>query len=188
MVMVRYVGKKLCKWCLAAVPKGRLCWCGDECVHAYFLTHDWKAIRAAVLKRDAGVCRHCRRDTLKAQRVHRDVALHAWSKVPGNRYSKNYYFANHLPAACNASNPRCDRWRVVAIKIALAYGFGPTQHAGRDWWEADHIHERIRGGRDHLDNLRTLCLRCHKIETARLARERADERRARMPLAMEASP
>jgi 5-methylcytosine-specific restriction endonuclease McrA len=41
---------------------------------------------------------------------------------------------------------------------------------------------RHRCGRDTLDNLRTLCLRCHKIETARLARERADERRARVPL------
>jgi 5-methylcytosine-specific restriction protein A len=48
----------------------------------------------------------------------------------------------------------------------------------RDQWEADHIVERCRGGGNELSNLRTLCLECHKAETARLARERAAERRA----------
>lgn len=36
-------------------------------------------------------------------------------------------------------------------------------------WEADHIVPRSLGGTHDLDNLRTLCLRCHRAETARLA-------------------
>ena len=44
-------------------------------------------------------------------------------------------------------------------------------------WQADHIVERVRGGGHELENLRTLCLECHKRETARLAAERAQERR-----------
>ncbi len=45
-------------------------------------------------------------------------------------------------------------------------------------WEADHVTECIRGGWGKgIDNFRTLCIPCHKEETARLARERADERR-----------
>lgn len=48
----------------------------------------------------------------------------------------------------------------------------------RDQWEADHIVERVRGGGNELTNLRTLCLECHKRETARLAAELATERKA----------
>jgi 5-methylcytosine-specific restriction endonuclease McrA len=44
-------------------------------------------------------------------------------------------------------------------------------------WEAHHIVPVIRGGADHLDNLLTLCVNCHKIETAKLAAERALERK-----------
>lgn len=49
---------------------------------------------------------------------------------------------------------------------------------GRDWWEADHIVPVIRGGGQcGLDGYRTLCVPCHKGETAKLARERMTERR-----------
>ncbi|MBU0846685.1 HNH endonuclease [Patescibacteria group bacterium] len=45
-----------------------------------------------------------------------------------------------------------------------------------DLWQADHIVERVRGGSHELHNLRTLCVPCHKKETARLAHERKVER------------
>lgn len=41
---------------------------------------------------------------------------------------------------------------------------------GRDWWEADHIVARKDGGRDRLENLRTLCVPCHKARTAKQRR------------------
>lgn len=44
-------------------------------------------------------------------------------------------------------------------------------------WQADHIVPRCRGGGNELTNLRTLCVPCHKRETARLAAERKAERR-----------
>lgn len=54
------------------------------------------------------------------------------------------------------------------------------------WWEADHIVPVIEGGGDlGLDNIRTLCVPCHKTETATLAARRAAARRPpdlRMPL------
>lgn len=44
-------------------------------------------------------------------------------------------------------------------------------------WEADHIIPVILGGGCcGLDNYRTLCLKCHKEETAALARQRSIER------------
>lgn len=178
-VMVRYTGKSLCTWCLTPVTGRRSTWCSDACVDAFFMVHDWKQIRAAVLKRDAGVCRHCKRDTLKAERVHREIIRHAMTFHYPDR---KYHFSDSVFPLRKATNARVVRWRDLAIRLATLCGFGPAQRTDRDWWEADHIVERVRGGRDHLDNLRTLCLRCHKVETARLARERADERRARIPL------
>lgn len=178
-VMVRYLGKKLCTWCLTPCTGRRSTWCSDECVSAYFLVHDWKAVRAAVFKRDAGVCRHCARDTQRAQETHRKIIHHAMRLAFPDR---SYYFSRSVYTLRNHPDARVQRWRDLAVELATSFGFGATQYTDREWWEADHIIERVRGGKDALENLRTLCLRCHKIETARLARERADERRSRVPL------
>lgn len=42
-----------------------------------------------------------------------------------------------------------------------------------DVWEMDHITPLIEGGGDGLDNLRTLCLACHRSETLELRQRRA---------------
>lgn len=53
----------------------------------------------------------------------------------------------------------------------------------RSWWEADHIKPVVEGGGQcGLENLRTLCVPCHKRATAELAARRAQERkRAKQP-------
>jgi 5-methylcytosine-specific restriction endonuclease McrA len=52
-----------------------------------------------------------------------------------------------------------------------------------DFWQADHIVPRVRGGTNDIANIRTVCEACHKIETANLAADRAAERRdAKRPL------
>jgi 5-methylcytosine-specific restriction endonuclease McrA len=50
-------------------------------------------------------------------------------------------------------------------------------------WETDHIVPVVEGGGGcGLDNLRTLCVPCHKLETALLAKRRAEaKRRGHMP-------
>ncbi len=45
-------------------------------------------------------------------------------------------------------------------------------------WEADHIVPLIEGGEHSMENLRTLCLVCHKAETRALAGRLAERRRA----------
>lgn len=48
----------------------------------------------------------------------------------------------------------------------------------RSLWEADHIVPRVEGGSElGLDNLRILCVPCHKAETRKLAQRRARARR-----------
>lgn len=52
-------------------------------------------------------------------------------------------------------------------------------------YEVDHIRPLVEGGSNHPDNLRTLCVPCHRAETAALAARRAararDERESASP-------
>ena len=52
-------------------------------------------------------------------------------------------------------------------------------------WDADHIVPVVEGGGEcELENLRTLCLRCHRVETLRL-RERLRQAKVAMMLSSE---
>jgi 5-methylcytosine-specific restriction protein A len=49
----------------------------------------------------------------------------------------------------------------------------------RRWFDVDHVVPVVEGGGScGLENLRTLCVPCHKRETAKLAARRAEARRA----------
>ena len=52
-------GKKLCKVCDSALPKGRSSYCGDECA----LRNNPGFIRHHVWRRDKGICAACGIDT-----------------------------------------------------------------------------------------------------------------------------
>jgi hypothetical protein len=50
-------------------------------------------------------------------------------------------------------------------------------YTGRSLWEADHIVPVVEGGGEcDLSNLRTLCLRCHRMATLGLRLRRAEAR------------
>ena len=52
-----------------------------------------------------------------------------------------------------------------------------TSYTGRSLWEADHIVPVVEGGGEcDLSNLRTLCLRCHRMATLGLRLRRAEAR------------
>jgi len=38
----------------------------------------------------------------------------------------------------------------------------------KSWWEADHIRPVVEGGDSDLENMRTLCIPCHRGVTAEL--------------------
>lgn len=42
----------------------------------------------------------------------------------------------------------------------------------KSWWEADHIVAVVDGGDSDLDNIRTLCVGCHREVTAALRERR----------------
>jgi 5-methylcytosine-specific restriction protein A len=46
-------------------------------------------------------------------------------------------------------------------------------HKGRKtWWEADHILPVVEGGDSNLENMRTLCIPCHRGVTSELRARR----------------
>lgn len=70
----------------------------------------------------------------------------------------------------------------AAAEFAKQYGV-PAGRVRTDWWDADHRVPVIEGGGEcTLDNMRTLCIPCHKKETAALARRRARDRHEARPL------
>jgi 5-methylcytosine-specific restriction enzyme A len=139
-------GRCLCRWCAIEVPKGRRTFCSDDCVHEWRLRSDPRYLREQVLKRDRGVCKSCRVDTLVAQGI-------------------------------------LKRSRGATRQRLLGY-WDLTAHTGRSLWEADHIVPVIEGGGEcDLSNLRTLCLRCHRMATLGLRLRRAEAKAAARQLA-----
>ena len=102
-----------------------------------------------VFERDRGICAKCGIDTIwlrgKIQKIHR-LWRKYFSKMP---HSYSEYQADFGP-----------------------WGIDPYKRL----WEADHIIPVCEGGGCcGLDNYQTLCLRCHKKESAKLAKRRAIE-------------
>lgn len=139
-------GRCLCRWCATEVPKGRRTFCSDGCVHQWRVRSDPGYLRDQVLKRDRGICRSCRIDTL--------VAAGILKRSRGQTRQRLLNFWD-LP-----------------------------NYTGRSLWEADHITPVVEGGGEcDLSNLRTLCLRCHRMATLGLRLRRAEARQAARQLA-----
>jgi 5-methylcytosine-specific restriction enzyme A len=139
-----------CTMCGEPVPKGSRTWCSQKCVDAFMMQH-WPAHRRqAVHQRDRGVCQLCGTDTEMIRRI---VQRLRHGKTQGGI------------APFDAYRHAMEHYRNL--------GFSSHFH----WWEADHIVPQVEGGGHELENLRTLCLPCHKAETAALAARRATRRR-----------
>lgn len=61
-------------------------------------------------------------------------------------------------------------------RIRALIGAGAAARGRKTWWEADHIVPVVEGGDSSLDNIRTLCIPCHRAETAALHARRAGRR------------
>jgi 5-methylcytosine-specific restriction protein A len=153
-------GHLLCWWCKTEVTPPRRSWCSDECVHEWQIRSNVGYMRSCVFGRDSGICKSCGIDTVKRQQ---DARL-------------------ELRAAFEAAgNPRV--WSPKGYEIAKRLGEqwkqdGWPATVERDWWEAEHLVPVCRGGGEcGLEGIATLCVPCHKRSTAKLAAERAAERK-----------
>lgn len=101
-----------------------------------------------VLERDRGVCASCGVDTLFLQSMMLATFSGDWSDD--------------------------DRGRFERLLIGRVDWLGRILKP----WDADHVTPIRDGGSEDLNNLRTLCVPCHKAETAAFARTRSLRRRS----------
>jgi 5-methylcytosine-specific restriction protein A len=146
-------GRKLCRWCKSVIPKGRRTICSSECTEQILLrVNPDKYIRDRVYERDRGMCSMCGLDTVAL----RDAII----------YVRNLF-----------SPYKLNRWNDFLLFLR-DIGHERRWHGHLGLWDADHIVPVIEGGGQcGLDNIRTLCIRCHKKVTAELAARRAAQRR-----------
>jgi 5-methylcytosine-specific restriction protein A len=137
-------GFPLCRKCGKRMDHKLRRWCSEKCRESICETNPgW--MRSAVRRRDRGICSKCGWDTQK------------WHNI-----------ANAMRRFC-FYDPResYETWKWFYLE------FGLEGYESRSLWEADHIVPLIEGGGLGIDNMRTLCVPCHKTETAELARRRA---------------
>lgn len=137
------------------------------------------------------LCRWCQLEILARRRrtFCSDYCVHQWRMRSDPGYVRELVFARDrgVCALCAADT--------VSIYNALKRARGPARAAGlslygmktiasrRSLWDADHVRPVAEGGGQcDLDNLRTLCLPCHREATAELRRRL----RARVPVGQRA--
>jgi len=129
-------GLTCCRWCNKGVMPPRRTLCSKECAHEIRLRTDGNYLRSCVYNRDKGICAICNIDT---------------KKIVKTALSLNLFERNEYLQSLNISLKR---------KIYI-------RKFGGSLWDADHIIQvRDGGGCCGLDNIRTLCISCHKIITA----------------------
>ena len=192
-------GRKLCHCgCGKPVTPPRRTSHSDACVKNWKERNDPATIALVLLERDRGICALCGRDTEQLRRqcmrinrpaepdVH-EIAVgmgyqHAYDDHESgygwcgrvradveSAYETAMYFYGRevsLPWLC---------WQEELNRECANLGFPDVT---RRWWEADHIVPVIEGGGGcGPEGYRTLCVPCHKAETAKLAARRAQKRR-----------
>lgn len=133
---VNEAGFRECRYCKGSVIPPKRTFCSAPCVHEYRLRSDGSYLRSQVYARDNGICCICNIDT---KNIARDL------KLLVNNSEKDQLLKHY-----NITKTR---------KIT------PNKNGG-GLWDADHIIPvKKGGGKCGLDNLRTLCISCHKIIT-----------------------
>lgn len=115
-------GRALCRWCSLEVPRGRLTFCCDGCVHEWRLRTNPGYLRQQVFARDRGHCSLCRIDTGEALRrlkrargTNRKLMLHYWGVNALRR--KSLWDADHILPVCEGGG-ECDLKNIRTLCLA----------------------------------------------------------------------
>lgn len=136
---------------------------------------------------ERGPCRWCKTLVSGRRRTFcSDACVHEWRLRSSSSYLRDCVFERDrgVCAVCKSDMHKLRR-RVMRMKFAermrelKALQQSGVIHKGRKtWWEADHIVPVVEGGDSNLENIRTLCIACHRNATKAL-RERLKSIRQR---------
>lgn len=194
---VRGVQRGECTWCRRPVPPRRQTWCDDPaCLHEYKVRNDPGYARDATFARDRGVCGGCSLDTeavraelgrllgvARALWMPPAVAVVVPAQVIGGVRWERHTSYERSPVDYPAARAASAAYSAARAAAGAPRSGDPERLIRPDegvphLWEMDHIVPVVEGGGGcGLDNLRTLCLACHRAETAALAARRARSRR-----------
>lgn len=195
-------GRYLCRWCQGPVQPPRRMWCSEACVNDYNLRSNPGYARIKTFERDKGVCAICKIDTetlfgltdpdylaavkaFKGYDAESDRLLNEWYETKDQgcwdalEARRSGWMTRHNLSV--AVRNLGSKLREVREKELIAAGWTKSRVLGGSLWDMDHIKPVIEGGGEcGMDNLRTLCIKCHKAETAAL-RKRMKEAKANGP-------
>jgi 5-methylcytosine-specific restriction enzyme A len=119
------------------------------------------------------LCRWCNLEVPAGRRTFcSEYCVHEWRLRSDHGYLRDQVFARDrgvcaLCAVDTEGMRRRKRKMSYAERVAFEREWGKR----RTLWDADHITPVAEGGGEcDLDNMRTLCLRCHRAATAELRR------------------
>lgn len=126
-------GLTMCRWCNKGVKPPRRTLCSEECAHEIKIRCNGKYMRECVYKRDKGICSICNIDTKEIAKKIKE-------------------------ATCENINAKLLLEHSISKKRKIW-----KRKFGGGLWDADHIKPvKDGGGQCGLENLRTLCIKCHK--------------------------
>lgn len=109
-----------------------------------------------------------------------DACVHEWRLRSSSSYLRECVFERDA-GVCALCGVDTHRFRRKIMRLPFAERMreiralierGVIHRRRKSWWEADHILAVVEGGDSSLDNIRTLCIPCHRGVTRALAVKR----------------
>jgi 5-methylcytosine-specific restriction enzyme A len=127
------------------------------------------------------VCRWCKGAVAGRRRTFcSDACVHEWRLRSSTSYLRDCVLERDrgVCGICGLDTVRLRR-RVMRLpfakrmlEIRRLQQEGLASRGRKTWWEADHILPVVEGGDSNLENIRTLCIPCHRKVTAELRARR----------------
>ena len=122
-----------------------------------------------------GLCRWCSLEVPRGRYTFcSDFCVHEWKLRTQPAYLREQVLKRDggICASCRADTiaaARALRYARGSKRSQLLAHWGLVRRSRKSLWDADHIVPVIEGGGEcDLDNIRTLCLRCHRAATVEL--------------------
>jgi 5-methylcytosine-specific restriction enzyme A len=123
------------------------------------------------------MCRWCKGVVSGRRRTFcSDACVHEWRLRSSPTYLRTCVFTRDrgICALCGIDTEG-ERRRIARLgfgarmrELRDLHAHGVIHRGRKSWWEADHILPVVEGGDSNLENLRTLCVPCHRGVTTEL--------------------